>query len=553
MNGELMMQTSNLDLRELLSFKPQGGSMSFLEQRIYFEDLYSQGIKRMDLCQSLGPDITKSIVIKAGFTKGWLVAERIRRSMPELWDEAKMGKLGPLLSSMYGFGEMLYNQRQDGIINKPLVDSYFVGLFEAEQQLELIGQSDEAVCWEGIGFASGYVSNVEQRTVYFMEGECQACGDKYCHLWGNYVEEWGDEITPLLPFYNNISNESVASQLSDVLEKEYQLPPIIQTKIKDTLWNSKDDDSYPVSASYAMNRLLDIAANVAKAPTSVLVTGESGVGKEKLVRFIHDNSQRKDKPLVAINCGALAETLLENELFGHSKGAFTGADGNKTGLIESANGGTLFLDEVGELSPAMQVKLLRVLQEREIIKVGDNSAIKVDLRIISATNKSLEKAVEAGEFRQDLYYRLKVIELVIPPLRERREDILPLCRQFLNRFNDVLGKSFTGFNHRAADLLLNYDWPGNVRELINVIERAAVLGINAQIQPEDLPDELHTLATPTSTHDTILSLHEVERCHIISTMKKLRNNKSLVAKKLGLSQATLYRKLKSYDYEDAEG
>ncbi|QSX35387.1 sigma 54-interacting transcriptional regulator [Shewanella avicenniae] len=547
------MQTSNLDLRELLSFKPQGGSMSFLEQRIYFEDLYSQGIKRMDLCQSLGPDITKSIVIKAGFTKGWLVAERIRRSMPELWDEAKMGKLGPLLSSMYGFGEMLYNQRQDGIINKPLVDSYFVGLFEAEQQLELIGQSDEAVCWEGIGFASGYVSNVEQRTVYFMEGECQACGDKYCHLWGNYVEEWGDEITPLLPFYNNISNESVASQLSDVLEKEYQLPPIIQTKIKDTLWNSKDDDSYPVSASYAMNRLLDIAANVAKAPTSVLVTGESGVGKEKLVRFIHDNSQRKDKPLVAINCGALAETLLENELFGHSKGAFTGADGNKTGLIESANGGTLFLDEVGELSPAMQVKLLRVLQEREIIKVGDNSAIKVDLRIISATNKSLEKAVEAGEFRQDLYYRLKVIELVIPPLRERREDILPLCRQFLNRFNDVLGKSFTGFNHRAADLLLNYDWPGNVRELINVIERAAVLGINAQIQPEDLPDELHTLATPTSTHDTILSLHEVERCHIISTMKKLRNNKSLVAKKLGLSQATLYRKLKSYDYEDAEG
>ncbi|WP_417760963.1 sigma 54-interacting transcriptional regulator [Shewanella sp.] len=544
------MHTSELDLREMLSFKPRGGSMSFLGQRIYLTDLFSQGVQRMELCQTLGPEITKSIVIRAGFAKGWLVAERIKRQMPEAWAEARKGKLGPLLSSMYGFGEVLSSQRRDGIEQKPLVDSYFVGLYEAEQQLRMHGLADETVCWEHIGFASGYVSNVEQRTVYFVETECQARGDQYCHLMGNYVEEWGDEITPLLPFYNGISNESVATQFSKMLKWDASLPQSLQVKIKDSLRASSDDGGSPVSTSYVMRSLLDMAANVAKVPTSVMVTGESGVGKEKLVRFIHDQSPRKDKPFVAINCGALAETLLENELFGHSKGAFTSANNVKVGLIESANGGTLFLDEVGELSPAMQVKLLRVLQERELRKVGDIGTIKVDIRVISATNKNLEQAVETGAFRQDLYYRLKVIELVIPPLRERREDILPLCRFFLNRFNDTLAKNFTGFNHRAADLLLNYGWPGNVRELANAIERAAVLGSNAQIQPQDLPQEIRDVVPPPSTADGIRALHEVERDYILSVMDKLDHNKSLAADKLGMSVATLYRKLKEYSAHD---
>ncbi len=546
----MSVHTSELDLREMLSFKPRGGSMSFLGQRIYLTDLFSQGVQRMELCQTLGPEITKSIVIRAGFAKGWLVAERIKRQMPEAWAEARKGKLGPLLSSMYGFGEVLSSQRRDGIEQKPLVDSYFVGLYEAEQQLRMHGLADETVCWEHIGFASGYVSNVEQRTVYFVETECQARGDQYCHLMGNYVEEWGDEITPLLPFYNGISNESVATQFSKMLKWDASLPQSLQVKIKDSLRASSDDGGSPVSTSYVMRSLLDMAANVAKVPTSVMVTGESGVGKEKLVRFIHDQSPRKDKPFVAINCGALAETLLENELFGHSKGAFTSANNVKVGLIESANGGTLFLDEVGELSPAMQVKLLRVLQERELRKVGDIGTIKVDIRVISATNKNLEQAVETGAFRQDLYYRLKVIELVIPPLRERREDILPLCRFFLNRFNDTLAKNFTGFNHRAADLLLNYGWPGNVRELANAIERAAVLGSNAQIQPQDLPQEIRDVVPPPSTADGIRALHEVERDYILSVMDKLDHNKSLAADKLGMSVATLYRKLKEYSAHD---
>ncbi|MCL1089059.1 sigma-54-dependent Fis family transcriptional regulator [Shewanella profunda] len=429
--------------------------MSFLGQRIYLTDLFSHGLQRMELCRTLGVDVTKSIIIRSGFAKGWLIAERLKRQMPDAWAEARNGKLGPLLCSMYGFGEVLSSKRRDGIKEKPLVETYFIGLYEAEQHLRLSGISDEVVCWEQIGFASGYVSNVEGRTVYFIEDECKARGDDYCHLRGNYLEEWGDEITPFLPFYGNISNESVECQLYDALKWDESLPKSMQDRINYTLKLGNPEEGYPVSSSYAMQALLDMAANVAKVPTSVLVTGESGVGKEKLVKFIHDNSPRKNKPFIAINCGALAENLLENELFGHAKGAYTGADSTHIGLIESANGGTLFLDEVGELSPQMQVKLLRVLQEKELRKIGDNKTIKVDIRVLSATNKNLEHAVELGEFRQDLYYRLKVIELVIPPLRERREDILPLCRYFLNCFNQSHGKEYTGFSHKTADLLLS--------------------------------------------------------------------------------------------------
>lgn len=540
------MNTSELDLRELLSFKPRGGAISFLGQRMYLKDLFSHGLQQMELCRTLGPEITQSIIVRAGFSKGWLVAERIKRQMPDAWAEARKGKLGPLLCSMYGFGEVLSSQRRDGIQATPLVETYFISLYEAEQHLRMHGLSNVPVCWEQIGFASGYVSNLEGRTVYFIEDECQAKGDSYCHLRGNYLEQWGEEITPYLPVYSGICNETVATQLADVLRSDEALPRNMQDKINLSLKLTSIEDGYPVSNSYAMRSLLEMAINVAKVPTSVLITGESGVGKEKLVQYIHKNSPRSDKPLVAINCGALNETLLENELFGHVRGAFTGADCSKSGLIEAADGGTLFLDEVAELSPATQVKLLRVLQEKEVRRLGDTETNHVDVRIISATNKSLEAAVEAGEFRQDLYYRLKVIELNIPPLRERTEDILPLSRYFLMKFNQELGKSHTGFHYKTADLLLSHNWPGNVRELVNAIERAVVLSAGPQIMPEDLPHEIRdTLCLPSVAGD-IRALHEVEKDYILAVLEKLDNNKTQAAEKLGMSLATLYRKLKEY-------
>ncbi|WP_372933321.1 sigma-54 interaction domain-containing protein, partial [Shewanella putrefaciens] len=273
--------------------------------------------------------------------------------------------------------------------------------------------------------------------------------------------------------------------------------------------------------------------------------------KEKLVDFIHQHSYLSNKPILAINCGALTETLLDSELFGHVKGAFTGADTHKVGLIESADGGTLFLDEVGELSPSMQTKLLRVIQEKQIRRVGDNSIKDVDVRIISATNKDLEAAVEAGEFRQDLYYRLNVIKLEIPPLRNRGEDILPLARHFLSDFNEKLGRDLTGFNYKTADLLLNYDWPGNIRQLANTIERAVVLSQGPQVMPEDLPEEFHNNIAKPSVNNGIKSLNVIEKDYIISVLETLNNNKALTAKRLGMSLATLYRKLKEYGEDQA--
>ncbi|MGB6137759.1 MAG: sigma-54-dependent Fis family transcriptional regulator [Shewanella sp.] len=541
------MKTSQLDLRELLAFKPHGGTMSFLGQRTYLTDMISHGMLRKELFKTVGQEAARTIITRSGFIRGWLLAEQIKRKMPEVWSEARQGKLGPMICSMFGFGEVLTSHRTDGLSGDPLVETYFIGAYEADQELRLNGQSTDVVCWEQVGFASGYVSNVQQRTVYFIEPECQAKGDCHCRLIGNYLEQWDDATLPLLKYYNGINNDNIKAEVQDILNIEEYFPRNFNVDMDFDTKKSHIHSGYPIKNSYPMQKLIEMANNVAKVPTSILITGESGVGKEKLVDFIHRNSDKNDKPLMAINCGALTESLLDSELFGHVKGAFTGAENNKMGLIESANGGTLFLDEVGELSPSMQTKLLRVIQEKQIRRVGDNNIKDVDVRIISATNKDLEAAVEAGDFRQDLYYRLNVIELKIPPLRNRGEDILPLARFFISDFNEKLGRQITGLNYKTADLLLNYDWPGNIRQLANTIERAVVLSPGPQIMPEDLPDEFHQNITTPSINNGIKPLNTIEKDYIVSVLETLNNNKALTAKKLGMSLATLYRKLKEYD------
>jgi DNA-binding NtrC family response regulator len=545
------MKTSQLDLRELLSFKPHGGTMSFLGRRTYLTDMVSHGLQRRELQNTVGYDLTRTIITRSGFIRGWLLAEQIRRQMPEVWAEAQEGVLGPMICSMFGFGEVLSSHRTDGLSGEPLVETYFIGSYEAEQQLRLDGQSADVICWEQVGFASGYVSHVQQRTVYFIESECQARGDCHCHLIGNYLEQWNDELTPFLPYFNGINVDNIQAELQEILKVEEHFPRNLNPNTELGTKANYIRRGYPINNSYPMQKLIEMAITVAKVPTSILITGESGVGKEKLVEFIHQHSDLNDKPLLAINCGALTETLLDSELFGYVKGAFTGADNHKMGLIESADGGTLFLDEVGELSPSMQTKLLRVIQEKQIRRVGDNSVKDVDVRIISATNKDLEAAVEAGEFRQDLYYRLNVIKLTIPPLRNRGEDILPLARYFLSDFNEKLGRNITGFNYKTADLLLNYDWPGNIRQLSNTIERAVVLSSGPQVMPEDLPEEFHQNISKPSTNNGIKPLNTIEKDYIISVLETLNNNKALTAKKLGMSLATLYRKLKEYDEDQA--
>ncbi|NOZ63987.1 MAG: sigma-54-dependent Fis family transcriptional regulator [Caldiserica bacterium] len=305
-----------------------------------------------------------------------------------------------------------------------------------------------------------------------------------------------------------------------------------------------------IGASHKMREIFQTILQIAPTRVPVLIQGESGTGKELIARALHARSNRKDKPFIAVHCAALATTLLESELFGHEKGAFTGAVESKPGRFELANHGTLFLDEVSEIDPAVQVKLLRVLQEQEFERVGGVKTIKVDVRVISATNVRLEEKVKEGKFREDLYYRLKVITLNIPPLRERKEDIPLLVHAFIKEANEANKKKIKGITSRALTFLINYSWPGNVRELKNVIESMVVLAKKDIISAADIPiyikEELESkeAVVPVKLEG---SWAEIEKTLIFAALRYAEGNKSRAADLLGLSRRTLYRKLKELE------
>lgn len=296
-----------------------------------------------------------------------------------------------------------------------------------------------------------------------------------------------------------------------------------------------------ISKSPKMQQIFELAKVVAKSNSNVLILGESGTGKELLARAIHNESPRANGPFVAVSCVAIPDTLLESELFGHEKGAFTDAIAQKKGKFELAHGGTLFLDEIGDISPKMQLALLRVLEEREFTRVGGTKPIKVDVRIIAATNRNLQKAVEEGRFRDDLYYRLNVITIHIPPLRERKEDIPLLVEHFVEKFNIQMGKRVKGVSQEAMRLLMEYDWPGNVRELENVMERAMVITKGELITPEDL-----FLPTSRKAEENPMSLEAVEKAHILKVLNETGWNIQRSAQILGIDRTTLYHKIRRY-------
>jgi transcriptional regulator with GAF, ATPase, and Fis domain len=305
-----------------------------------------------------------------------------------------------------------------------------------------------------------------------------------------------------------------------------------------------------VGESPAIRDVLQFISKVAPTDATVLLSGESGTGKELVARAIHKNSKRADKPFMAVNCSALAENLLESELFGHERGSFTGALVQKKGRLEIADGGTVFLDEIGELSPTLQVKLLRVLQEREFERVGGTRSIKVDIRLITATNKDLEQAVSDGTFRQDLYYRLNVVSLEMPPLRDRQEDIPLLTNYFASKYGQRCKRRITGISAEAQARLNNYDWPGNIRELENAIERAVVLGTTERILPEDLPDsvlESEPAEASTKYHD---ALAQTKKQIILDAMQQSKGNYTEAAKLLDVHPNYLHRLIRNLNLKD---
>jgi two-component system response regulator HydG len=306
-----------------------------------------------------------------------------------------------------------------------------------------------------------------------------------------------------------------------------------------------------IGRSGLMLELLDTVALVAPTEATVLITGESGTGKELIASAIHANSPRREKPFIQINCAAITETLLESELFGHERGAFTGADRRKEGRFRLAHGGSIFLDEVSEMSVAMQAKLLRVLQEKQIQRVGGEEVLKVDVRVLAATNRDLKKDIEAGGFREDLYYRLNVVTLAVPALRERREDIPLLVQHFLETFAEKNRKQIKGFTPQAMDRLVRYDWPGNVRELMNAVERGVILCRSEYISETDFPFSLRDtgISEQEPTREELLAdlpLEEVEKLTILNTLESAGGNKSETARRLGITRRTLHKKLKKY-------
>jgi DNA-binding NtrC family response regulator len=326
---------------------------------------------------------------------------------------------------------------------------------------------------------------------------------------------------------------------------------LINRKLNQTL-DQSERLSNLLGRSAGMRRIIELVSDISASDSHILVLGESGTGKEVISRTIHQESQRGASPFIVVNCAAYAETLLHSELFGHEKGAFTGAIRRKPGRFEQARQGTIFLDEIGEISLPTQVILLRVIQERKFERVGGEETLSTDARIIAATNRDLKKAMAQGIFREDLYWRLNVITIDVPPLRDRREDIPQLVTNFIDLFNERLGKNVRGFSTDAMDLMFSHHWPGNVRELENVVERSVVLAKGDIITPVDLPQDLRVDERQVSSSQTPANLDRIEREHVKSILEQCSWNKFKAAKMMGISRSTLYSKIRKHGLEAAE-
>ena len=354
--------------------------------------------------------------------------------------------------------------------------------------------------------------------------------------------------------YDFLTKPLNLDQLTMIVKRalEGRLLAMQHRQLQEELQSKKGFESI-IGKSAEMQKIFQMIRRVADSKASVLITGESGVGKELITNAIHNLSSRKDKPLVKVHCAALSESLLESELFGHEKGAFTGAQARKRGRFELANGGTIFLDEIGEINQNVQIKILRVLQDKRFERVGGEETLEVDVRVIAATNRDLEKEIREGRFREDLYYRLNVVHIHVPPLRERKDDIPLMISEFLNEFAKENGKVIKGIDYRARSALYKYDWPGNIRQLRNCIESAVVMCAGDEITLEDLPPSV----SQCSNEDNIqvpagIPMAEAEKILILQNLAINKGNKSKTADILGIGRKTLHRKLEEWNIDGGE-
>ncbi|KKC26788.1 hypothetical protein WP12_06835 [Sphingomonas sp. SRS2] len=529
------------DLSRRIRFSPHEGQIWLDDQRVVILNLEALIAMRRELFEALGPGKARASLFRMGYAAGTreaIIALKVRAGKPQL--------------DAFLVGPQLHSLRGEVFVEPVSIDAdvesgqYYSELIwrnsaEAESHVACFGGSSDPVCWMQIGYASGYTSAVMERPIEFREVECVACGDPTCRIVGKPAEEWPDTANM-------------------VMTPHVVLPPV----------GDRIQDRMPVGVIGTSPGFLGawyLLKRVAPMTTTVLLQGETGVGKEVFARALHDESPRAAKPLYSVNCAAIPESLIDAELFGVERGAYTGANHSRPGWFEAADGSTLFLDEIGTLALNAQAKLLRVIQDGQFARVGGTTMRKVDVRLICATNVDLEDEVRRGNFRLDLLHRLNVFPLTIPSLRERRDDIPPLIQYFLARFNQRTGRRVAGFTQSAADALLLHDFPGNVRELENMIERAAILTLDDE--PIDALHLFHgknylkkTFLTPLTSGALIeqefreqpepaqtsltsgLHLWEIEAIAVREAMAACHGNVSKAARKLGLTRSQMRYRLR---------
>jgi len=541
------MKAGQLNLDELVDFSE--GWIGLHGRRLTLRSMHAVAQLREDLIKAMGPDRSRRILTRYGYFWGQADAAAMKRIFE--WDTfEEWVRAGARMYTLQGAAQAqirsLVADRKAGQFRMKIT---WRNSGEAEEVLHAIGKVDEPACWMSTGYASGYASFCMGKNVYFVEEKCRAKGDRVCSGIGLDEASWGNRLEEIQSYFQVDDIVRTVQMLTRQLQRANQQLAEHASRLQALAHEAKA--AFVEVHSKSFRRVIEVARQAARFDSSVLITGETGAGKEVLARYVHGLSKRSECPFVAVNCGALPETLLESELFGHKAGAFTGAVEDRMGLFEYADKGTIFLDEIGDLSPATQMKLLRVLQEHEIVRVGESAPRSIDVRVIAATNRDLEAAVADGAFREDLLYRLRVIEIEVPPLRNRAEDILPLARYFVKQLADKLGLPNLRLDGTCVDYLQRYAWPGNVRELENALERAAVLSENEVILPKYLPPRI--LHASEGGRNGVVNINrtlaEVEGEHIRAVLRSTGGNRSKAARLLGISPTTLWRKLKQMDAE----
>jgi two-component system response regulator HydG len=544
------MRAEDLRAIETLGHDPEQGFPLFGSTRLIIMGMEPMARLHKDMIHRMGEDSAAKMCLRYGYEAGLGIATSLA-GMYQWDDDLEWFKAGSLMRQVSGLAqEELDVLEFDKAKGRLLFKGRWIHSMEAEVWRQEYNGSSHPVCSILAGKASGYASAVWGSEVLVRETTCAAQGHGYCTFEGRPVEDWGLDPQAMRNYLSLDTVEEEVQRLKSALEKTREKARKQSAEIERLrLGQANDpDEEGLVYRSPAMARVLELARKVAPSTTTVLIHGETGSGKEVLARYLHEHSGREQQPFLAINCAALPPNLLESELFGHVKGAFTGADRNNTGLFVEAGEGTLFLDEVGELPIELQAKLLRALQEREVRPVGGSKDQPIKARIIAASNRELKDMVSRGEFREDLYFRLAVIPMHIPPLKERRQDILPLARFFLARY----GPGSAGFSPEAVRQMQNHSWPGNVRELENAIEYAVVLAGNERITPQHLPQSITAVSgDPMSALAADLpSQEELLQRYTDLVLEQTNGNKAKAARILGIGTNTLWRRLKTRDPKD---